>query len=39
MHRLIAVLAVLLLLGLSGCEYMRGQDDGGQPTREAPSGY
>lgn len=39
MRMLIAVLAVLMLLGLSGCENMRGQGAGGEPTREAPSGY
>jgi hypothetical protein len=39
MRMLIAVLAVLMLLGLSGCENMKGQDAGGDPAREAPSGY
>lgn len=39
MGKLMAVLVVLMVLGLSGCEYMRGQDGGGEPTREAPSGY
>jgi predicted small secreted protein len=39
MRMLIAVLAVLMLLGLSGCENMRGQGADGEPAREAPSGY
>ena len=39
MGKLVAVVVVLMLLGLSGCEHMRGQDRGDQPIHESPTGY